>query len=196
MFSAAKFFSIKVYATSIVSGGQVRFGLYVKLSNSNSTSHINLFLSHSTGGLYVQSRDSINSQDNSTETEIQAGVQVTYRNKMRSTIMHNVIHDYISIVSGLLHMHYSCSSGVDHTVNLTHQILGECRAFWGLPGKVMYCMAMLQMMQGMYSLSNTTNLNCLRKVSLLPAGLYMILPTHLWVRELWPQICSLLQALD
>ena len=43
-----------------------------------------------------------NSQDNSTKTEIYAGVQITYRNKMHSIIMHNVIHDQISIVSGLL----------------------------------------------------------------------------------------------
>jgi len=45
-------------------------GKFLKLSNSNSTSHIRTLLSHNTGGLYVQSGDNINSQDNSTETEI------------------------------------------------------------------------------------------------------------------------------
>jgi len=29
-----------------------------------------------------------------------------------------------------------------------------------------------------------------------PAKLRMLFPTHLWVRELWPQIYSLWQALD
>jgi len=49
---------------------RVRFSLYVKLSRSNSTSHIRTFLSYSTGGLYTQSGDNRYSQDNSTETEI------------------------------------------------------------------------------------------------------------------------------
>jgi len=35
-----------------------------------------------------------------------------------------------------------------------------------------------------------------RKVSLLPAKLRMLFPAHLWVREFWPQIYSLSQALD
>ena len=35
-----------------------------------------------------------------------------------------------------------------------------------------------------------------RKVSLLPAKLRMLFPAHLWVRELWPRIYSLWQALD
>ena len=35
-----------------------------------------------------------------------------------------------------------------------------------------------------------------RKVSLLPAKLRMLFPAHLWVREFWPQIYSLWQALD
>ena len=35
-----------------------------------------------------------------------------------------------------------------------------------------------------------------RKVSLLPAKLRMLFPTYLWVREFWPQIYSLSQALD
>jgi len=35
-----------------------------------------------------------------------------------------------------------------------------------------------------------------RKVSLLPAKLRMLFPAHLWVREIWPQIYSLSQALD
>ena len=30
-----------------------------------------------------------------------------------------------------------------------------------------------------------------RKVSLSPAKLHMLFPTHLWVREFWPQIYSL-----
>jgi len=30
-----------------------------------------------------------------------------------------------------------------------------------------------------------------RKVSLPPAKLHMLFPTHLWVREFWPQIYSL-----
>ena len=36
----------------------------------------------------------------------------------------------------------------------------------------------------------------LRKVSLLPTKLRMLFPAHLWVREFWPQIYSLSQALD
>ena len=43
------------------------------MSNSATATQLvisELFLSHSTGGLYVQSGDNINSQDNSTETEI------------------------------------------------------------------------------------------------------------------------------
>ena len=35
-----------------------------------------------------------------------------------------------------------------------------------------------------------------RKVSLLPLKLRMLFPSHLGVREFWPQICSLWQALD
>ena len=35
-----------------------------------------------------------------------------------------------------------------------------------------------------------------RKVSLLPAKLHILFPAHLWVREFWPQIYSLSQALD
>ena len=35
-----------------------------------------------------------------------------------------------------------------------------------------------------------------RKVSLLPAKLCILFPAHLWVREFWPQIYSLSQALD
>ena len=35
-----------------------------------------------------------------------------------------------------------------------------------------------------------------RKVSLLPATLFMLFPAHLWVREFWPQTYSLSQALD
>ena len=35
-----------------------------------------------------------------------------------------------------------------------------------------------------------------REVSLLPAKLRMLFPAHLWVREFWPQIYSLSQALD
>ena len=35
-----------------------------------------------------------------------------------------------------------------------------------------------------------------RKVSLPSAKLCMLLPTHLWVREFWPQIYSLWQSLD
>jgi len=35
-----------------------------------------------------------------------------------------------------------------------------------------------------------------RKVSLPPAQLHILFPAHLWVREFWPQICSLWQALD
>jgi len=35
-----------------------------------------------------------------------------------------------------------------------------------------------------------------RKVNLPPAKLRMLFPAHLWVREFWPQIYSLWQALD
>jgi len=35
-----------------------------------------------------------------------------------------------------------------------------------------------------------------RKVSLPPEKLRMLFPAHLWVREFWPQIYSLSQALD
>ena len=35
-----------------------------------------------------------------------------------------------------------------------------------------------------------------REVSLLPAKLHILFPAHLWVREFWPQIYSLSQALD
>ena len=35
-----------------------------------------------------------------------------------------------------------------------------------------------------------------RKVCLPPATLCMLFPAHLWVREFWPQIYSLTQALD
>ena len=64
---------------------------------------ISELLSHSIGGLYVQSGDNINSQDNSAERNI-GRVQITYRNKMHSIIMHNVIHNQISVESGLLHL--------------------------------------------------------------------------------------------
>ena len=36
----------------------------------------------------------------------------------------------------------------------------------------------------------------LRKISLPPAKLRMLFPPYLWVREFWPQIYSLWQALD
>jgi len=35
-----------------------------------------------------------------------------------------------------------------------------------------------------------------RKVSLLPAKLRILFPAHLWVREFWPQMYLLSQALD